>query len=52
MFIIMTIKDSLISSTHLAHNATEKEEIIKRIKSQKIPLAIYPTGVYTNKAQS
>lgn len=34
MFIIMTIKDSLISSTHLAHNVTEKEEIIKRIKTE------------------
>ena len=35
MFIIITIKDSLITSTHLAHNVTEKEKIIERIKTEK-----------------
>ena len=35
MFIIITIKGGLITSTHLAHNVTEKEEIIERIKTKE-----------------
>ena len=31
----MTIKDSLISSTHLAKKKKKKEEIIKRIKTEQ-----------------